>query len=117
MIVTRVDPDDTWSCLVRRGMLHSETESVEHHRLGAGERLSFDAPHGVDELVVVLSGEVDVDGGTAGPGSVVLVPEGAGGELTARVPTAVLSVRGLAARVTAALPPRVPELPVAERAV
>lgn len=117
MIVTRVDPDDTWTCLVRRGMLHSETESVEHHRLRAGERLCFDAPHGVDELVVVLSGEVELEGGAAGPGSVVLVPEGVGGDLTARSPAALLSVRGLAARVTAALPPRVPELPVTERAV
>lgn len=30
MIISIIDPDDYWSCLIRRGMLHSETESVEH---------------------------------------------------------------------------------------
>gem|GEM_PF-4156510 len=75
MIIMKVDQHDHWTCLVRRGMLHSETEAVEHWALILGERLQFPGNHGVDEAIVALSGEYTLGGTTLRPGMAALLKE------------------------------------------
>ncbi|MFC4335408.1 hypothetical protein [Salininema proteolyticum] len=116
MIITRADSGDDWTCLIRRGMLHSDTESVEHWNLAAGRTLDL-AGLGVDETLIVLTGACTLDGRSMGPGSAAFAAERTGGLLTAEEPSTVLSVRTYAARASKALPPRVPELPENERAL
>ena len=115
MIVTRVDQDDHWTCLVRRGMLHSETESIEHWSLAPGQELAPVPGSGVDEAFVVLSGRMAGDGGEAGPGGLLLVPDGSVVSWTAVEPTALLSVRVHPEALSRRLPPRVPQVPPHER--
>ncbi|MFJ9721195.1 cupin domain-containing protein [Streptomyces sp. NPDC101209] len=104
-----------WQCLVRRGMLHSECEAVEHWTLPAGARLRLDPGHGVEEALLVLDGDLHIslaDGGTTvGAGQLALVPHGIEGDLRAGDrPVRLITVRTLAAAVTDRLPPRIPEL-------
>ncbi|MET9119020.1 hypothetical protein ABZX38_33185 [Streptomyces longwoodensis] len=47
-----------WSCLVRRGMRHSECEAVEHGVLEPGAVLSSTPQHGVEEAPLVLENEL-----------------------------------------------------------
>lgn len=104
-----------WQCLVRRGMLHSECEAVEHWTLPAGARLQLNPAHGVEEALLVLDGELLISraGGrtTVGAGQLALVPHGSEGDLRAGDrPARLITVRTLAAAVTDRLPPRIPEL-------
>ncbi|MET8975803.1 cupin domain-containing protein [Streptomyces sp. NPDC004539] len=104
-----------WSCLVRRGMLHSECEAVEHWTLPAGAVLAATPEHGVEEALLVLEGEpvLVTDSGehVLRAGRLVLVPHGCRARLlTDRGPARLITVRALAASVSDRLPPRVPEL-------
>ncbi|WP_433686829.1 hypothetical protein ACQP0I_23605 [Micromonospora carbonacea] len=114
--VTAGDTWAGWQCLIRRGMLHSECESVEYWRLHADALLPVHGEDGVEEAILVLDGEVvlRVDDGAvlrAGRGTVLLVPHGTVGTVRATSSGArLVTVRVLAASVCRALPPRVPEL-------
>ncbi|MEU6440173.1 hypothetical protein [Streptomyces sp. NPDC047046] len=103
-----------WQCLVRRGMLHSETEGIEHWQLPAGGTLEVRARHGVDEAVLVLSGSVRLVTSdreeTLLCGHIALLPHGTEGSLHTQEPATVLTIRCLASAVATALPARVPEL-------
>jgi hypothetical protein len=117
------DESVAWRCLVRRGMLHSETESVDHVRLPAGAVFSPPGTDGVESAWLVLHGSGTAGGAAVGPGDVVLVPAG-GAELRAGAgdePRAggvaleagadgleFLWVAVLPAVVSGALPPRSP---------
>ncbi|MFE4513114.1 cupin domain-containing protein [Kitasatospora sp. NPDC056783] len=104
-----------WQCLVRRGMLHSECEGVEHWTLRPGALLELTPGHGVEEALLVLDGEIVVSS-TAGErpvraGQTALVPHGTAGRIRAGdAPVRLLTIRALAAAVAHRLPPRVPEL-------
>ncbi|MFD4573908.1 hypothetical protein ACFWNK_23090 [Streptomyces sp. NPDC058417] len=108
-------PPAAWTCLVRRGMLHSECESVEHWRLAPAAPLEATPRHGVEEAVLVLDGTLDLATAsgerTLGAGALALLPHGGTARLTAGPRGArIVTVRALAAPVTDRLPPRVPEL-------
>ncbi|MGW5653312.1 cupin domain-containing protein [Streptomyces humi] len=108
-------PAGAWTCLVRRGMLHSECEAVEHWRLPPGAALTATPEHGVEEAVLVLEGDLLLGTSTGErsvrAGQLVLVPHGRRARLTAAGgPVRLLTVRTLAASVTDRLPARVPEL-------
>jgi hypothetical protein len=119
--ITRLgDRPARWQSLVRRGMLFSECESIEHWQLPAGAELTVTAAHGLEEAILVLAGsiEVAVDGAesTAGQGQAVLLAAGLDGTVRAGAAAAeILTVRSLCARASRRLPPRVPELPEATR--
>ncbi|MFE5732115.1 cupin domain-containing protein [Streptomyces sp. NPDC056528] len=104
-----------WQCMVRRGMLHSECEAIEHWALPPGASLELTSDHGVEEALLVLDGELLVSSAhgeqRVRAGHIALVPYGTEG--TARAggrPVRLLSVRALAPLVSDRLPPRVPEL-------
>ncbi|GAA0219462.1 hypothetical protein GCM10010492_16820 [Saccharothrix mutabilis subsp. mutabilis] len=116
----------TWRCLVRRGMLHSETESVDVVRLPAGGVFAPPGTEGIESAWLLLDGSATLTPHptppaanpvtAAGPaavaaGDVVLVPAG-GARLTAG-PEGVefLWVAVLPAAVSRALPPRSPVAP------
>ncbi|MER7702191.1 hypothetical protein ABTX81_04710 [Kitasatospora sp. NPDC097605] len=105
----------TWSCLARRGMLHSETETFDLWRLPPGEQLAHEVRDGVEEALFVLSGT-----GTATRGPDEL-PLAEGSLLLARHDSEVmvtagpeglrlLSTRVLPRALSSALPARVPQL-------
>lgn len=108
--------DDTqvdWRCLARRGMLHSECESVDFVRLAAGNRVTLASE--VDETVLVVRGSVllqeNLGTRALGERTLVLVPADEQGELVAAGDGAeLLLIRGWPRAISAALPPRVPEL-------
>ncbi|MEW1872614.1 cupin domain-containing protein [Streptomyces caelestis] len=104
-----------WTCLVRRGMLHSECEAVEHWRLPHGGVLTSTPQHGVEEAVLVLNGELRLTTESAErvlrAGQLALLPHGARARLTADgARTRLLVLRTLTASVTDRLPSRIPEL-------
>ncbi|TXS42140.1 cupin domain-containing protein [Streptomyces sp. uw30] len=104
-----------WQCLVRRGMLHSECEAVEHWTLPPGATLELTSGHGVEEALLVLDGELVVAAATGDrpvrAGQIALVPHGAEGRVRAGDdPVRLITVRTLAAAVSDRLPPRIPEL-------
>lgn len=104
-----------WACLVRRGMLHSECEAVEHWQLPPGGVLTSTPQHGVEEAVLVLNGELRFTTKSADrvlrAGQLALLPHGARARLTADgVRSRLLVLRTLTASVTDRLPSRVPEL-------
>lgn len=117
-VVTSTGPSHpesaAWQCLVRRGMLHSETEGIEHWQLSQQSTLEIDARHGVDEAVLVLGGSVRLTTGatehTLLSGHLALLPHGTHGRLQTAQGATVLTIRCLADAVTTALPARVPEL-------
>ncbi|MFG2824037.1 hypothetical protein ACGFX4_31985 [Kitasatospora sp. NPDC048365] len=104
-------------CLARRGMLHSETESFDHLRIGPGA--CFDPPgrDGTEAAWYVLRGQVallDRPGRphrTLAEGDLLLAPDGRrvhlhGGPFGAEL----LCLTVLPDRVSAELPPRRPDL-------
>ncbi|MED7948276.1 hypothetical protein [Streptomyces sp. BE303] len=105
----------TWSCLARRGMLHSETETVDLWRLPPGDTLLHEPHDGVEEALFVVAGtgtathgldELPVTEGTlllARHESEITVTAGPDG-------LRLLSTRVLPQRLSAALPPRIPQL-------
>jgi mannose-6-phosphate isomerase-like protein (cupin superfamily) len=102
-----------WRCLARRGMLHSECESVDLVRLAAGTRLALASE--VDETVLVVRGSVllhdDSGERTLNERALVLVPAGEKGELAAvGDEVELVLIRVWPRAISAALPPRVPEL-------
>lgn len=104
-----------WTCLVRRGMLHSECEAVEHWLLPRGAVLAATPRHGVEEALLVLEGELrlttETGDRTVRAGELALVPHGRTARLAAdRTEVRLITVRVLAASVADRLPPRVPEL-------
>ncbi|MFF2300498.1 hypothetical protein [Arthrobacter sp. NPDC058127] len=116
MIISTIDTDDYWSCLIRRGMLHSETEAIEHWTLAPGQELRL-GTHGVHEALLLLSGTATFSGETLAAGSLLLAPALQLATLTATTTTQVLSIRTYPGHVTRVLPARIPELPEAERAI
>ncbi|NEC91784.1 hypothetical protein [Streptomyces sp. SID12501] len=109
------DATAAWVCLVRRGMLHSECEAVEHWTLPRGAVLTTTPQHGVEEVLLVLEGEpllVTASGERVlRAGQLALVPHGCRARLlTDRGPARLITVRTLVASVSEGLPPRVPEL-------
>ncbi|MEJ2858349.1 MULTISPECIES: cupin domain-containing protein [unclassified Saccharothrix] len=118
-----------WRCLVRRGMLHSETESVDHVRLPAGAAFAPPGTDGVESAWLVLHGsgtftdhapsthalptEPANTAGRAGSravgvGDVVLVPAGGARLVAGPEGLEFLWVAVLPAAVSGALPPRSP---------
>lgn len=102
-----------WRCLARRGMLHSECESVDLVRLSAGARLPLASE--VDETVLVVRGSVVLheDSGSTRElteRALLLVPSGERGELVAGGDAELVLIRVWPREISAALPPRVPEL-------
>jgi hypothetical protein len=116
MIISTLDREDYWNCLIRRGMLHSETEAIEHWTLAPDQVLNF-GEQGVHEALVVLSGEAEIQGQPLAAGSLLLAPAHELSILRAVSETAVLSIRTYPETVTQHLPARVPELPESERAI
>ena len=107
MIITEVNPHESWVCLARRGMLFSETESIEFFRLNEGDRFSFSH----DELLLVLHGKLKLSSTPVRRNGVILISDKEEGHMTALDDnTIVLSVTGYALRITSQLPKRVPEL-------
>ncbi|WP_447002176.1 hypothetical protein ACRAKI_20815 [Saccharothrix isguenensis] len=113
-------PHSTWRCLARRGMLHSETEIVDHLRVAPHDSLPHHADDVVEEALYVVAGGGEVVVGERAlpvrPGHAVLL----GPDETARLvagPEGVelISLRTMPLRVSSALPPRVPELVEAHR--
>ncbi|MEU3947640.1 hypothetical protein [Streptomyces sp. NPDC029526] len=109
------EAEAAWTCLVRRGMLHSECEAAEHWLLPRGSVLTTHPGHGVEEALLVLEGvlRLTTPSGehTVRAGQLALVPQECRARITADSPTArLVSVRGLSASVSGRLPPRVPEL-------
>ncbi|GAA2677440.1 MULTISPECIES: hypothetical protein [Actinosynnema] len=108
-------PHSTWRCLARRGMLHSETEAVDHLRAAPRRQVVHHADDVVEEALYVVSGSAELSEGAATeqlrPGHVVLLGPDTTAQITAG-PSGVelVSVRTMPARVSALLPPRVPEL-------
>ncbi|MFF8591842.1 cupin domain-containing protein [Streptomyces sp. NPDC015220] len=108
-------PEAAWTCLVRRGMLHSECEAVEHWLLPPGAALTATPRHGVEEALLVLEGELLITTASGEhavrAGQLALVPHGRQARLSAAGATVrLVTIRTLAASVTDRLPPRVPEL-------
>jgi ferric-dicitrate binding protein FerR (iron transport regulator) len=99
-------------------MLFSECEGIEYWRLPESAALDVRADHGVEEAVVVLSGELvfhpegeDVLPLGVHTGQGVLLPHGTTGSLVAvGDDTRLITVRGLSVAVSRSLPPRRPEL-------
>lgn len=116
MIISTLDQEDHWNCLIRRGMLHSETEAIEHWALAPGQTLNL-GEQGVHEAFIVLSGEAEIQGQRLASGSLLLAPAHEPGFLTAISGTTLLSIRTYPDTVTRMLPPRVPELPESDRAI
>lgn len=108
MIITTVTGD--WSCLVRRGMLYSETESVDWQSISDTLRVS--AEHMVEAAVIVLTGSVTAQVGDQTyelvAGQALLVQHGCDAVLTGAA--TLLTVRAMPSAVSSALPPRIPEL-------
>ncbi|MFG2887742.1 cupin domain-containing protein [Streptomyces sp. NPDC048297] len=104
-----------WQCLVRRGMLHSECEAVEHWALPPRATLELTPGHGVEEALLVLGGELVVSTAAGDrpvrAGQIALVPHGTAGRIRAGdQPVRLVTVRTLAGAVSDRLPPRIPEL-------
>lgn len=116
MIITAPSPDDYWTCLVRRGMLHSETESIEHWTLVPEQTLSL-GRYGVHETFVILSGETVFEGVKLLQGSVLVAEANEPGQLKAVVETTLVSIRTYPEKITQMLPQRIPELPESDRAI
>ncbi|WP_432536407.1 hypothetical protein [Kineococcus arenarius] len=102
----------TWHCLLRRGMLHSDCESVEHWHLHRGQQLHLHAGDAVEEMLLLRRGQLHLpDGRPLRAGQALFfdgrhdswVRAGEGG-------AQVLSIRVLPSRLSACLPARVPEL-------
>ncbi|MEU1779080.1 hypothetical protein ABZ545_06250 [Streptomyces abikoensis] len=114
-------PSSTWRCLARRGMLHSECESFDHVVLAPGHRSTHDDA-GVEQAVHLAHGTATLRLRTGsrevGAGELILVPAGCGAVLEAGPGGAgLLVLRVLSSASRAALPPRVPELPLLERTI
>lgn len=69
-----------WRCLARRGMLHSETESVDHLRLAAHTDFDLGGREGIETAWLVVAGQgLVLDENTESAvraGDVVLAPAG-----------------------------------------
>ncbi|MGH3889627.1 MAG: cupin domain-containing protein [Pseudonocardiaceae bacterium] len=70
-----------WRCLARRGMLHSECESIDHLRVPAHAEFGPRGTQGVESVWFVLGGAGSLlddgwaqDGYPVRPGQLVLVP-------------------------------------------
>lgn len=69
-----------WSCLARRGMLHSECEAIDYLELAPQATLTSRGRSGTAEAWYVLAGQANFNDPTtarpkrAGPGSLVLQP-------------------------------------------
>ncbi|XVV02580.1 cupin domain-containing protein [Actinosynnema sp. CA-248983] len=113
-----------WRCLVRRGMLHSETESVDVVRLPPGAVFAPPGTEGVESAWLLLHGSATLaDGATPAEGAalaggaavragdVVLVPAGGARLAAGAEGVEFLWVAVLPAAVSGALPPRSPVAP------
>lgn len=111
MIVARAG-EESWVCLARRGMLHSECEAVDLLVLAAGESLSRRGRDGIGEVWYALSGTATTGDGTpvTAGSAVVISPEDSSASLTANVETRLVTVSVLADGTVARLPRRRPDL-------
>lgn len=55
--LSRTTDDNSWRCLARRGMLHSECEAVDYVRLPPGATRDGRGREGVETVWFVLSGQ------------------------------------------------------------
>lgn len=97
-----------WQCLVRRGMLFSECESIEYVSLPRGKRYAVGEFSGTEEAVLVLGGSLVAGGRRLQAGDVLVTrsPE----ILNATEPSEVILIVVLGHSASLALPPRIPEL-------
>ncbi|WP_156755606.1 cupin domain-containing protein [Actinokineospora pegani] len=116
--LSRTQDGNAWRCLARRGMLHSECESVDYLRLPPGGARDVRGSDGVDAVWFVLAGEGEFDGGAGAPvllrpGDLLLWSGGSGGTVrnhrTDHLELLALAV--LPTAVTDRLPARVPLIP------
>jgi len=117
MIITPIDEMEAWTCLARRGMLFSETESVDFWRFEVGDGIEFGACHGIDELIVVLAGSIEIAGRTLDAGMLAFISDGTDATLKAHKRAEILTVRVVPDQLTMLMPPRIPELPKYERSI
>ncbi|WP_051943405.1 pirin family protein [Streptacidiphilus rugosus] len=107
-------------CLARRGMLHSETEAVDHVRLGPGAAFDLSGREGTEAAWYVLRGPVTLALGEPAAGrqaldrgDLVLAPHGERVRLLAGPLGAELLCLSVTPRaVSEQLPPRRPDLGV-----
>ncbi|MFI9389016.1 cupin domain-containing protein [Kutzneria sp. NPDC052558] len=111
MIVTRAD-EQGWTCLARRGMLHSECEAVDLLVLEPGETLSRRGRDGIGEIWYVIGGNAStVDGAAVTAGAaLVITPDDTASSLTATDRTSLLTVSTLGDDTVTRLPRRRPDL-------
>ncbi|MFC5719943.1 cupin domain-containing protein [Streptomyces gamaensis] len=119
-LLTAKAPDAEWTCLARRGMLHSECEAVDLLRLAPGAVVRHGPAEGVEQALYVLAGRGEAEeGGTVrelAPGALLLAPHD--GRVAVRAlgeGLELLTVRVLPAGAVGRLPARVPELPEEQR--
>lgn len=117
MIITEVDSQSAWTCLVRRGMLYSECEAIEYWSLDSGEILKIDPDHGVDECLIILEGRLRVGAIICGANTAVALPQGTTGVIEAASRVRALSIRTFSSAALDRLPSRVPELRIEDRAI
>jgi hypothetical protein len=109
-------PGAAWRCLARRGMLHSECEVIDHWKLDAGAIFDLNRYNGAEELVLVISGhgvlhQSERPSRDVRARHLVLAPHNTPATLVVGpAGMALLSIRGMPAHISAALPPRVPEV-------
>ena len=109
MIVHEV-AEDAYTCLARRGMLHSETEAVDHLRLAAGAVLDGRGREGIAEAWFVVAGEGALASGrSVAAGSLILRPAHTRDALTAATGLQLLILSVLPDELAGVLPPRSPE--------
>lgn len=111
MIVTRAG-EQGWTCLARRGMLHSECEAVDLLVLEPGETLSRRGRDGIGEVWYVVAGTASTEDGTAvaAGSALVIAPEDTASRLTAHDQTRLLTVSTLGDDTATRLPRRRPDL-------
>ncbi|GGN44905.1 mannose-6-phosphate isomerase-like protein (cupin superfamily) [Actinoplanes campanulatus] len=78
--VARTGERIDWRCLARRGMLHSECESIDHLRLAPGTEFALTGRSGLESVWLVVDGAGEFFDGGPRPrriaaGDAVLTPE------------------------------------------
>jgi hypothetical protein len=104
-----------WQCLVRRGMIYSECESVDHILLGPSGSIVHEQRDGTEEAAFVVAGNgaLTDSGGTyrLDRGCLVLLPAAAPAEIAAGpAGLELVVIHVLPRRASAVLPVRRPEL-------
>jgi hypothetical protein len=112
----------SWRCIVRRGMLYSECESVDHILLPPFGSTAHELRDGTEEAVYVVAGSGvltdDVGSHELARQCLALIPAKAGAEISAGpAGLELVMIRVLPRSLSGVLPGRRPELGEAERRV